>query len=61
MKKIQKTSHILHILFRVLCWAIPSATAYFILFNIERMLNWGAWPFISFTQIHDPAHYSLLH
>ena len=62
MKKIQRTSHLLHILFKTLCWSMPFVTAYLILFNIEGMLNWGAWSsIISSTTIHNPSSYSLIH
>ncbi|STX39357.1 DUF2975 domain-containing protein [Legionella feeleii] len=62
MKKIQLTSHILNLFFRILCWLIPIATVFLSLFHIEDMLNWGAWAsIISSTHIQDPSNYSLTH
>ncbi|MCW8418681.1 DUF2975 domain-containing protein [Fluoribacter dumoffii] len=63
MKKIQITSHILHILFKTLCWFLPLTTAYIILFKMEFLLHIGFWSSIfSTTHIVTPSHhYSLAH
>ena len=62
MLKIKRTSHILSLLFRTLCWALPLGTAYLILFHLEAMLHWGAWHSIfSGTLIENPSQFSLTH
>jgi hypothetical protein len=61
MKKIQLTSQVLRILFRIFCWSVPLITAYLILFKLETLLNWGFWSsVIPLKQIHS-SHYSLMH
>lgn len=62
MQKIKNTSHLLFLLFRTLCWALPLGTAYLILFHLNSMLDWGSWhTILSQTHIINPTHYSLLH
>ena len=43
MQKIKSTSHMLYLFFRALCWILPVVTAYLILFNLEKIIGWGAW------------------
>lgn len=62
MKKIKLTSHILYLLFRALCWALPLITSYLILFNFEGVLSWGGWgSIISSTHIQQNVPFSLTH
>ncbi|MCP0914910.1 MULTISPECIES: DUF2975 domain-containing protein [Legionella] len=62
MKKIQRTSRLLRLFFTFICWAIPLTSAYFILFHLERIIEWGAWsPMISSKHIQGTSHYSLIH
>lgn len=57
MQKIKSTSHILHLFFRTLCWILPLATTYLILFHLERIIDWGAWASI-IPSVHISAKYS---
>lgn len=43
MQKIKKTSYLLSLFFRTLCWLMPLTTACLIIFNIDFMLHIGAW------------------
>ncbi|AWN72783.1 DUF2975 domain-containing protein [Legionella anisa] len=62
MKKIKNTSHILYLLFRILCWLIPLTTTLLILFEFDWMCYVGAWSsLISLEQIRDPSHFSWMH
>lgn len=61
MNKIQRTSYLLHLLFKSLCWMAPLVTVYLIVFNIEGMLNWGAWSSIITTDKIQNLNYSFAH
>ena len=62
MNKIKSTSHLLYLFFKTLCWALPLVNIGFILFNLEGMLNWGAWAdIISIHDIQQTGHFSVIH
>ena len=61
MKKIQLASQILRVLFLALCLIMPLIYAYFILFHMEDMLNWGIWAAIIPPTLVHQTHYSFLH
>lgn len=62
MQKIKNTSHILYLLFRSLCWIMPLATTFLILFKIDWMCHIGAWSsLISVEQIYESSHFSWMH
>ncbi len=61
MNKIQRASYLLHLLFKILYWATPLATVYLIVFNIEGMMNWGAWSSIISANKIQSYNYSPVH
>ena len=62
MNKIKSTSHLFYLFFKTLCWALPLVNIGFILFNLEGMLDWGAWSnILSAKDIQNITHLSLTH
>ncbi|KTD19235.1 DUF2975 domain-containing protein [Legionella jordanis] len=62
MKKIQITSHLLALFFRLLCFLIPLATTYLLFFNLQAMLSWGFFDhIISPGKVQHPEQFSTAH
>ncbi|AHE66646.1 DUF2975 domain-containing protein [Legionella oakridgensis] len=62
MQKIKSTSHLLFLFFRTLCWGIPLLMTYFILFNLQGMVNLGIWMHLALPDpIQNLEHFSLMH
>jgi len=62
MQKIKRSSHLLFLFFRALCWILPMLTAYLILFHFDDLLHYGFWSSIIFTgKIQDTVPFSFLH
>lgn len=65
MQKIKKTSHLLSLFFRSLCWIMPLATTCLILFNMDFMLYIGAWSSmiteVQVKEILSAGQFSLAH
>ncbi len=62
MNKIKCSSHILYLFFRALCWVIPLATIYLILFNLAGLLEWGSMALIiPSVHVNNGSDFSLIH
>ena len=61
MKKIQQTSHILYLFFKLLTWSLPIIMTYLIFFKIDAMLYYGMFEEIIPTSKIHSMDYSLIH
>lgn len=61
MKKIQRASHFLCLLFKSICWLLPIAIAFLTFFKIDVMIGYGMFDrIVSSSQIYS-TNYSFLH
>jgi len=62
MQKVEHVSCILYVVFKAICWLLPTITVYFFLFHLDTLQAWGVLSFLtSSSKSYYTAHFTMLH